>query len=195
MAKVIQLKSSEWYQLKISLNNVKPLIWRRFVVNSDIKLPDLHKVIQTVMGWTNSHLHQFVADKKFYCEPDPDSATEYTDYIKVKLNQILAKENQSIIYEYDFGDGWEHEIVLEKILPEHIKKHPYCTEGEKSCPPEDCGGPFGYEDLLGILSNPDDDEYKEMIEWLGDDFDPEYFDIEEINDMLKDRDYGCIAFD
>lgn len=195
MAKVIQLKGSEWYQLKITLNNVEPLIWRRFVVNSDIKLPDLHKVIQTVMGWTNSHLHQFIVNDKFYCEPDPDSVSEYTDYSRVQLNQILADENQSITYEYDFGDGWEHEIVLEKVIPDHIKKYPYCTEGEKSCPPEDCGGPIGYEDLLKILSNPDDEEYEGITEWLGEYFDPEYFDIDEINEMLKDEDYGCITFD
>lgn len=195
MAKVLQLRSSEWYQLKISLNNIKPLIWRRFVVNSDIKLPDLHKVIQTVMGWTNSHLHQFIVDGKFYSEPDNDSLLEYTDYKKIILNQVLSEEKKSITYEYDFGDGWEHEILLEKILPNHIKKYPYCTEGERSCPPEDCGGPPGYEELLKILSDPGDDEYDEIIEWLGDDFDPEYFDIDEINDMLKDKDYGCITFD
>lgn len=195
MAKVLQLKSSEWYQLKISLNNIKPLIWRRFAVNSDIKLPDLHKVIQTVMGWTNSHLHQFIVDGKFYSEPHEDSLLEDADYSKIKLNQILSKEKQSITYEYDFGDGWEHEIVLEKKLPDHIKKYPYCAEGEKSCPPEDCGGAPGYENLLKIISDPGDDEYDEMIEWLGDDFDPDYFDIDEINDMLKDKDYGCITFD
>ena len=195
MAKVIHLKTSEWYQLKINIRNIDPLIWRRFAVNSDIKLPDLHKVIQTVMGWTNSHLHQFVADKEFYLEPDPDSAIKDNNYRKVKLNQILSEENQSITYEYDFGEGWEHKIILEKIIPDYIKKHPYCIEGEKSCPPEDCGGPLGYEDLLKILSNPDDDEYEGVTEWLGDDFDPDYFDIEEINYMLKDKNYGCITFE
>jgi len=193
--KITKLKNNEWYQLKISLNDIKPLIWRRFIVDSQIKLPDLHKVIQTVMGWTNSHLHQFIKDGKFYSEPDEESFVEYIDYRKIKLNQILQKEKQSFIYEYDFGDGWEHKIVLEKIIKGNIYKHPLCIDGQRSCPPEDCGGPYGYQDLLKIISNPNNDEYDEMMEWLGNDFDPEHFDIELINERLKRKNYGLITFD
>jgi len=195
MAKVIQLRKSDCYKLKISLNNVKPLIWRRFLVDSNIKLPDLHKVIQTVMGWTNSHLHQFIIDGRFYSEPDEDSFSECIDYRKIKLNQVLSTEKQTIKYEYDFGDGWVHKIVLEKILHDCIQKYPVCLDGKRNCPPEDCGGPYGYEDLLKVISDPEDEGYDEMIEWLGDDFDPEYIDIEEINEMLKEPDFGCITFD
>ncbi|MEW6525457.1 MAG: plasmid pRiA4b ORF-3 family protein [Spirochaetota bacterium] len=193
--KITKLKNNEWYQLKISLNDIKPLIWRRFIVDSQIKLPDLHKVIQTVMGWTNSHLHQFIKDGKFYSEPDEESFIECIDYRKIKLNQILQKEKQSFIYEYDFGDGWEHKIVLEKIIKGNIYKHPLCIDGQRSCPPEDCGGPYGYQDLLKIISNPNNDEYDEMMEWLGNDFDPEHFDIELINERLKRKNYGLITFD
>ena len=95
MTNVIHLKDYESYQLKITLNHIKPVIWRRFIVDSNIKLPDLHKVIQTVMGWTNSHLHQFVKDKKFYSEPEEDSYSKYIDYRKIRLNQIVTKEMES----------------------------------------------------------------------------------------------------
>lgn len=195
MGKVVQLRKTGWYQLKISLDNVKPLIWRRFLVKSDIKLPDLHKVIQTVMGWTNSHLHQFIIGGKFYSEPDEESFTEYVDYRKTRLNQVLTGEKQSIKYEYDFGDGWEHKIVLEKVLSEHAGRYPVCLDGKRNRPPEDCGGPSGYEDLLKVISNPEDEEYDEMMEWLGPGFDPEYIDIKEINKMLREKDFGCITYD
>jgi len=195
MAKVLHLPRKDWYQLKISLNNIKPAIWRRFLVQSDIKLPDLHKAIQTVMGWTNSHLHQFIIDGKFYAEPDDESFAEIIDYRKIRLNKVLTEEKQTINYEYDFGDGWEHTITLEKILTDSTQKYPVCLEGKRSCPPEDCGGPYAYDDLLKVISNPEDEEYTEMIEWLGDGFDPEYFDKEDINDLLKERDYGCVTFD
>lgn len=192
MANVLQLRSNEWYQLKISLNYINPLIWRRLVVKSDITLPELHKIIQTVMGWSNCHLHQFSANGKLYSEPDKKSLLEYIDYRKINLNQVLSKK-QPITYIYDFGDGWEHEIELEKILPNHIKEHPYCIDGERSCPPEACGGPPGYEELLRIISDSGDDEYDEVLEWLDDSFHAEYFDIDEINNMLKNEDYGCIT--
>ena len=183
----------KWYQLKISLNNIKPPIWRRVIVDSNITLPNLHKIIQTVMGWTNSHLHQFVKDDKYYSAPDKESFMEYIDYRKIKLNQILTKEKQNFIYEYDFGDGWEHKIILEKILDTYNQKKPICIEGERNCPPEDCGGAFGYEDLLKIISDPNNDGYEEMNEWLGSEFDPEYFDLKVVNELLKKKDYGCIT--
>ena len=195
MTNVIHLPKKNWYQLKISLNNIKPPIWRRFLVQSDIKLPDLHKAIQTVMGWTNSHLHQFIIDGEFYSEPDDEAFAEIIDYRKIRLKKVLTEEKQKIKYEYDFGDGWEHTIVLEKILTDSALKYPLCVAGKRNRPPEDCGGPSGYEDLLKVISNPADEEYKEMIEWLGEGFDPERFDLEEINDLLKEVDYGCITFD
>ena len=109
------------------------------------------------------------------------------------MNQIFSEEKQSIKYEYDFGDGWEHKIILEKVLKNQVQKYPICLDGKRNCPPEDCSGPFGYEDLLKIISDPKSEEYDEMIEWLGDEFDPEYFDLEYINELLKEKDYGCIT--
>jgi hypothetical protein len=195
MAKVLKLKNNEVYQLKITLNYVRPVVWRRIFVNSDVKLPDLHKIIQTTMGWTNSHLHQFIKGDKFYSEPDDESFEENIDYRKIRLHQILTKEKQSVVYEYDFGDGWAHKIVLEKILSNQKIKYPICIDGKGNCPPEDCGGPGGYEDLLKIISDSENDGYDEMMDWLGDEFDPDYFDSEAVNEMLQQKDYGCITLD
>ncbi len=195
MGKLIKLKVNEVYQLKITLQETKPEIWRRFLVDSSIKLPDLSKVIQTVMGWTNSHLHQFVKDGKIYSEPDEESFHESVDYRKIRLNQFMTEEKQSVIYDYDFGDGWSHKIVLEKIISDKIQNYPECIGGKRACPPEDCGGPFGYGNLMEILSDPDNEEYDSMMDWLEGDFDPEFFDIEEVNEMLKEKDYGCVDFE
>jgi hypothetical protein len=194
MAKILEFQNTTVYKLKVTLKNTKPPVWRTFVVSSDITLPDLHKVLQSVMGWTNSHLHQFVINGKFYTAPEKDSFMDLIDYRGVKLSQVLSAEKESIVYEYDFGDGWEHKIILEEILKPEALSHPSCLAGKRCCPPEDCGGPFAYEDLLKVISDKDNAEYKETIEWLGEDFDPEYFDIEEINERLKEDDYGCILF-
>lgn len=194
MTNVIHLKDYESYQLKIMLNHINPEIWRRVIVDSNIKLPDLHKVIQTVMGWKNSHLHQFVKDSKFYSDPDDDSSAEIIDYRKIKLKQVVSEEKQSFLYEYDFGDDWVHIIVLEKVLKYHWQKYPVCLDGKRNCPPEDCGGPFGYADFLEAVSNPENEDHEEMVEWIGDKFDAEYFNIKKINEMLKEGNYGCTTF-
>jgi len=183
------------YQLKITLNDIKPPIWRRFIVSAAVKLPDLHKIIQTVMGWTNSHLHMFVIDGKPYSPPDEESSLDMVDYRKIRLNSVITREKQKFSYEYDFGDGWEHILLVEKILPEDDSvRYPVCTAGKRNCPPEDCGGPWGYEDLLTIIRDPGHAEYKEMREWLSDDFDPEAFDLKQINKMLQQKDFGCLIF-
>ncbi len=108
------------------------------------------------------------------------------DSRKTKLNKILVGEKDTLKYEYDFGDGWDHTIVLEKIV--EVDDHqpiPVCIKGKRNCPPEDCGGVWGYEDLLEIISDPKHPEHEEMLEWLGVEFDPEYFNLEEINEQLN----------
>ncbi len=161
------------YQIKITLKDVKPPIWRRIQVKSDITLHSLHRTIQTVMGWEDGHLHKFDIRA-------PSSEP------KVRLNQLNLVEKQKFLYVYDFGDNWEHTILLEKILPIDEKtQYPICLAGERSGPPEDCGGPWGYMDLLDVLDDPNDPEYEERVEWIGEDFDPELFDIEKINKRLK----------
>jgi len=180
-------------QIKINLKFVRPPIWRRILVEDSINLLDFHKIIQTVMGWTNSHLHQFIIKERFYGEPDEDSYEEIVDYRKIKLKSVLSFEKEKIQYEYDFGDGWEHEIVLEKIFNNQTIKNPICLAGKRNCPPEDCGGPYGYMDLLKVISDPEHEDYKEMKSWIGKDFDSEYFNKEEINNLLTGKNYGCIS--
>ena len=188
------------YQLKIILNNSNPPIWRQFLVKSNILLPDLHKIIQTVMGWNNSHLHEFDINGKIYGLPENDDEFEdenrITDYSSIKLDSVISKENEQFIYEYDFGDYWQHTIQLEKILPVEKKVYyPKCIGGERHCPPDDCGGIHGYEELLTIIKNPGNEEYEGMMEWLGGEYDPEDFKLDEINKSLRQEDYGCIEGD
>jgi len=185
------------YQIHITLTGSKPKIWRRLLIPSDLLLSDLHKIIQTSMGWTNSHLHQFIKDQTFYTKryPDDDSWGEMNniDYSKIKISYLLKKAKDKIVYEYDFGDGWEHEVLLEKVIPSDQKtKYPVCLAGKMNCPPEDCGGVWGYSDMLEILKNPKHEEYESYIQWLGGEFDPEYFDKKAVNEMLLTEDYGCI---
>ena len=175
------------YQIKISLIGVKPPIWRTVLVPGDLGLGAFHEVIQVAMGWTDSHLHQFIANKKFYGVPDDDFELEMEDETKYKLAQLLKKEKDSIIYEYDFGDSWEHKILLEKILPDDGKTVlPVCIKGKRACPPEDCGGIWGYEELLETISDPKHPDHEDMLEWVGGGFDPEEFDLEEINEDLAE---------
>jgi hypothetical protein len=175
------------YQIKISLIGVKPPVWRTVLVSSELGLSAFHEVIQFAMGWTNSHLHQFIANKKFYSIPDDDFELQTEDETQYKLSQLLTKEKDSLIYEYDFGDSWEHKILLEKILPYDTNiTLPVCIKGKRACPPEDCGGIWGYEELLQTISDPHHTEYESMMEWLGGEFDPEEINLEQINDELAE---------
>jgi hypothetical protein len=155
------------------------------LVSPDILLGDLHQIIQVTMGWTNSHLHLFKDGKVEYAPKEFE--LEYSkDYGKVKLDKLLKKGKDKILYEYDFGDGWRHDILLEKVIETDEKDQlPRCTGGERNCPPEDCGGIWGYADVLETIADPAHEEYGDMLEWLGDEFDPEYFDMEEINKSLN----------
>ncbi len=174
------------YQIKVTLNGVKPPIWRRILIPSDITLGDLHAVLQIVMGWTNSHLHQFISGRTLYGIKDDDFMfdLDIKDENRYRINDLLKKEKDWIKYEYDFGDGWEHKILLEKVLPFKKEKLPICIKGKRACPPEDCGGIWGYQNLLEILRNPEHEEYEDFIDWLGGKFEPEAFDIEKINHIL-----------
>ncbi|MBU2585493.1 MAG: plasmid pRiA4b ORF-3 family protein [Bacteroidetes bacterium] len=179
-------KINEVYQFKISLNNSQPLIWRRIVVPSNYSFWDLHVAIQDSMGWIDYHLHMFEINNPATNEKVeigvPDEEWEAYDRIvlpdyKEKISKYFNENNRNARYEYDFGDSWIHTIKFEKVLPATIgEKYPKCIDGKRACPPEDCGGMGGYYDLLEILSDPKNEEYDEMIEWLGGEFDPEYFD-------------------
>jgi Plasmid pRiA4b ORF-3-like protein len=175
------------YQLKITLQGSKPSIWRRVQVANPIKLSKLHAIIQEVMGWENAHLHQFIINKNFYGVTfnDDFGGIKTLDENKYYLDQLITAPKSKFSYEYDFGDSWEHVILLEKILePENDTVYPICIKGERACPPEDCGGIWGYEDMLETLGS-ESDEKEEIMEWLGADFDPEAFDIDQVNWRLK----------
>jgi hypothetical protein len=173
----------EFFQLKITLKNIKPPIWRRILVTPEIKLDRLHDVLQIVMGWDNSHLYQFETPLGYIADPAFD-LEEAESSKKITLQSVLSDPRSHIRYEYDFGDGWDHQILLEKVVELDDSVLALCMDGARACPPEDCGGPWGYGNLLEILKDPKHPEYEEMSEWIGGDFDPEAFDVEAINRQL-----------
>jgi hypothetical protein len=173
------------YQLKITLKDVQPPVWRRVQVK-DSSLAELHDIIQICMGWYNSHLHAFEIGGVQYGEPDPDGMMEYRDERKCKLSQVVDQGIKTFIYTYDFGDNWDHAIQLEKTLPpEPGVRYPRCVAGARACPPEDCGGAWGYGSFLEAIRNPKHAEHEEMLEWIGGEFDPEKFDLEAMNLELR----------
>ena len=173
------------YRIKVTLKHTKPPIWRRVEVAGNTKLPKLHDIIQIAMGWTDSHLHQFIVGRTTYGVPDPEFRDDIENEKNVKLEQF-ATQGDRLIYEYDFGDGWEHELHIEAIAPpERGVRYPRCLAGKRACPPEDCGGPPGYENLLQALADPTHEAHNDMKEWLGRPFDPEAFDLNDVNDALR----------
>lgn len=173
------------YQLKVTLAAVRPAIWRRLLVPSSVTLKDLHDILQIALGWTDSHLHQFEAKGQLYGRPDRESPVPIRNEGRTHLGKVLLREKDSMLYEYDFGDGWMHKIVVEKIVsPSPKVKVPCCVAGLRACPPEDSGGPYGYAELLKVIRNPSHPEHEDMLEWLGDEFDPAYFDLEDVNQQL-----------
>jgi|SRR5579862_3015834 len=172
------------YQLKITLRGAKPPIWRRVQVPADFTLKKLHRVIQLAMGWTDSHLHLFDVGGIHYSDPEFE-VEETNNEARIRLSQAAPVEKAKFRYEYDFGDSWDHEILVEKILPpDPAVRYPICLTGKRACPPEDCGGVWGYAELLETLADPDSEDHEEMLEWLDGDFDPEEFDVEMTNAAL-----------
>ena len=184
---VKNVKSDQIYQIKITLKNSQPPIWRRIQVRSNITLNMLHEILQVVMPWEDYHLHQFIINETLFDIPEDgyDGFVETEDERKYKLNQIIPGEKFRFIYEYDFGDSWEHILLVEKILPAEEKVYyPRCIGGERACLPEDIGGIFSYYRFLEILKNPNHPEYEEIKDWVGEEFDPEKFDTEKVNRQL-----------
>jgi hypothetical protein len=163
--------------LKITLRAIKPPIWRRMLVPRGMTLGDLHIAIQAVMGWQNGHLHAFdVAGEQYGAR---GSLEDISDEDRLTLGGLVRLGIGRFRYTYDFGDDWEHDVLIEKIVPKlpGVAAFPACVAGKRNCPPEDCGGPFGYEDLLVVLKDPNHPEHAEQSEWIGEDFDPEAFSV------------------
>ncbi len=172
------------YQLNITLKGIRPPIWRRMQVPGAIRLAALHQVIQTVFGWTDSHLHQFVVVGRTYGQPDDfDEAVE--DESGVTLAEALGTRNKRFLYVYDFGDNWEHDVVVENIVAGNSgSEGPLCLGGKRHRPPEDCAGPPGYQNFLEAVRDPGHEEHEAMLEWVGGSFDAEAFDLAAVNRAL-----------
>jgi hypothetical protein len=136
------------------------------------------------MGWTDSHIHQFAFKGQKYSDPKFQLGAGITDERKTRLSEVIFAVGNRFLYEYDFGDGWRHELRLEQLSVQNDSFRPICVAGERTCPPEDCGGPVGFAELLAILGNPAHPEYNDRLEWLGEDFDPVCFDSVRVNRKL-----------
>lgn len=187
---------SQILQLKITLLGIRPPIWRRLLIPADATFWDLHVALQDAMGWTDTHLHEFSvgslpggrrlligADAESLLEDPTDESASTSALLswQVPLSAHLGRAMQKIRYVYDFGDYWDHVILLEKVLlPEPGRRYPQCVAGRRACPPEDCGGPPGYGALLEALADPADEQHDEYLEWVGEEFDPDWFDPSEV---------------
>ena len=181
-------KPQEIYQIKVTLMGTDPPIWRQLLVPANLTLERLHDVLQLAVGWEDCHMHEFRIGKQVFGTPNPmeqafdgpRTASERT----ARLDGVLGRSRKAL-YTYDFGDSWDHEIVVEKRLPaEPGRVYPTCVAGERHGPPEDCGGIPGFYNLLEAIGDPEHEEHETMLEWLGDGFDPEAFSVDEVNQRL-----------
>jgi len=169
------------YQVKITLEHIAPPIWRRVQTN-DCSLDELHDIIQACMGWEDEHMYAFVIDGEDFGR---SSEAEY-DSRFVRLSEVVEEWNTRFRYDYDFGDDWRHTIEVEKTLPaEEDVRYPRCVKGKRACPPENCGGPYGYPYFLEKIDDPEHEEHEDALEWVRDEFDPEDFDLDEVNVGLQ----------
>lgn len=182
-------KPQEIYQMKVTLVGTDPPIWRRLLVPADLTLEQLHDVLQLAMGWEDCHMHEFRMGQQRFGKPNPmeqafdgpRTASERT----ARLFSVLGRAGAKALYTYDFGDSWEHQIVVEKHLaPEPGRAYPACLAGERHGPPEDCGGIPGFYNLLEAIRDPAHEQHEELLDWLGDGFDPEAFSVDELNRRL-----------
>ncbi len=182
-------KSQQIYRIKVTLLGTDPPIWRRLLVPAALTLEQLHDVLQTAMGWEDCHMHEFRIGQQRFGKPDPmervfggpHTANERT----ARLSDVLDRAGIKALYTYDFGDSWEHKIVVEKRLPaDPGDAYPRCLTGERHAPPEDCGGIPGFYNLLEAIGDPEHEQHEELLDWLGDGFDPEAFSVDEVNRRL-----------
>lgn len=178
------------YRFKISLENTRPPIWRR-LETKDVTLEELHGLIQTAMGWENSHLHQFRIGDTLWTDPrcmehDLDDLGAIS-YAGVRISDLVSQQGTKlrIHYEYDFGDSWEHLIVLEKVTDAQPGvRYPRCLDGDRACPPEDVGGVWGFADFLEAITDANHPQHEDLLEWSGP-FDPAEFNVEQATRRMR----------
>ncbi len=179
--------------LRIQLAHIsKPPVWRKLTVPANFTFHKLHQVIQAAFGWHDYHMYQFsekgYGSNETISLPSDDDWQEVKNSKKIKLSGVFTAARQKYIYIYDFGDNWQHNITVEEI-EETTASKAACIEGKGACPPEDCGGTPGYEDLKAIMANPKHAEYEDMREWMGlapgEVWNPAAFDLQEANEAVK----------
>ena len=171
--------------LLVTLEEVKPVVWRRIAVPSDTKLPKVNRMLEAAMGWEGYHLHMFRTGELRFGQPDLDDLW-LIDERRVTGAQVLPRLGSELTWDYDFGDGWSHRVVVQDgdDPASSGPLRPRCLAGERACPPEDCGGPWRYMDLMQIIVDPTHEEYEDLIEWLPSAFDPDAFAVETVNRRL-----------
>ncbi len=189
MSETTQTRTGTVHQLKVTLKGAKPPIWRRLLVPSSITLMQLHEIIQEAMGWYNCHLHEFEIDGICFGPDDLDGWDPQPKNEATAELARLAPAGSRFTYLYDFGDSWEHVIDVEKVVArEPGQTYPACLTGRRACPPEDCGGVWGYAELLQVVADPTHEDHEEMADLLDDDFNPATFDLQAVNRRLR-----CLA--
>jgi hypothetical protein len=180
-------KAATIFQIKMTLRGIDPPIWRR-IHTPNCTLEKLHEIIQVTMGWEFEHLYRFSIGGVDYADSAMTSDEEVEDACGTRLSAVLPIENRRprFSYEYDFGDEWIHQLIVEERLPpQEGVKYPICVGGQRACPPEDCGGPWAYSGFVEAVGNPDHRSHEELLEWVGGEFDPERFDQQAVNNELR----------
>ena len=175
------------YTMRVTLRDLAPPIWREIRIEASDRLSRLHDAIQAAFGWTDSHLHEFRIEERMYGMRDDESPKDIVEDRKVKIADVLA-EGETCVYLYDFGDDWHHDIVVESVTARDTDvAYPICTGGARACPPDDAGGPDGYQRLLEAILDPTHEDHAEMRQWIGGYWDPEGFDANAVNRLLRER--------
>lgn len=173
------------HTVKVTLRDIKPAVWRRIVVRSEMPLPQMARALESAMGWGGYHLHMFDVSGVLFGQPDED-ADYLIDERRITVKHLLPDVKSKLTWHYDFGDGWEHDVVVEAIDSPGEQRYPQCLGGRRACPPEDCGGAPGYEALLRALADRDDPQHEHVLAWVGA-FDPNTFDLTAANRRLRGR--------
>lgn len=177
-------QTGDIYQLKVTLRDVEPDVWRRIEVSGETTLARLHKILQVAMGWQDYHLHEFQVGGVAYGEPSQEFGDDRVvkEDRRARLGRVVAGVGSELTYEYDFGDGWVHDIVVEEVRHREPRiRYPRVLGGARACPPEDVGGVGGYAEFLDAIADPRHEEHEAMLEWVGGRFDPEWFDGDAVN--------------